>query len=88
MPNPVARRSDVGLNQVLYSGANALGRPVLPSYAEGVSWWSTAVGLYLLVPRYGYIGAAVVSSVAYTISFVVMLGLAHRGAGAADAETC
>jgi O-antigen/teichoic acid export membrane protein len=68
----------IGLNQVLYNGASALGRPGLPSCAEGVSMAVTAVGLYLLVPRYGYIGAAIVSSVAYTISFVLMLVLAHR----------
>jgi O-antigen/teichoic acid export membrane protein len=68
----------IGLKQVLYNGANALGRPGLPSCAEGVSIAVTAIGLYLLVPRYGYIGAAVVSSVAYTVSFVVMLGMAHQ----------
>jgi O-antigen/teichoic acid export membrane protein len=68
----------IGLNQVLYNGASALGRPGLPSCAEGVSMGVTAIGLYLLIPRYGYIGAAVVSSIAYTISFAVMLVLAHR----------
>lgn len=65
----------LGLNQVLYSGANAMGKPSLPSYAEGVGLAVTIIGLVLLVPRYGYIGAAIVSSVAYTVSFVVMLGL-------------
>jgi O-antigen/teichoic acid export membrane protein len=68
----------LGLNQVLYNGASALGRPALPSYAEGISVAGTTVGLYVLVPRYGYIAAAIVSSVAYTISFVVMLGLSRR----------
>jgi O-antigen/teichoic acid export membrane protein len=68
----------IGLNQVLYNGANALGRPGLPSCAEGVSIAVTGLGLYVLVPRYGYIGAAIVSSVAYTVSFLVMLALAHR----------
>jgi O-antigen/teichoic acid export membrane protein len=67
-----------GLNQVLYSGASALGRPGLPSIAECVSMAVTAVGLYLLIPRYGYIGAATVSTIAYSISFLLMLGLAHR----------
>jgi O-antigen/teichoic acid export membrane protein len=67
-----------GLNQVLYNGASALGRPGLPSCAEGVSMAVTAIGLYLLVPRYGYVGAAIISSVAYTLSFLLMLGLAHR----------
>ena len=68
----------IGLNQVLYNGASALGRPGLPSCAEGVSMAVTAIGLYLLIPRYGYIGAAIVSSIAYTVSFVLMVVLAHR----------
>jgi FkbM family methyltransferase len=68
----------LGLNQVLYNGASALGRPGLPSCAEGISVAITAIGLYLLVPRYGYIGAAVVSSISYMMSFAVMLILAHR----------
>jgi O-antigen/teichoic acid export membrane protein len=68
----------IGLNQVLYNGASALGRPGLPSCAEGISMAVTAIGLYLLIPRYGYIGAAIVSSIAYTISLAVMLVLAHR----------
>jgi O-antigen/teichoic acid export membrane protein len=71
----------IGMNQVLYNGASSLGRPGLPSFAEGTSMAVTALGLYLLVPRYGYIGAAIVSSIAYTVSFLVMLGLAHRELG-------
>jgi O-antigen/teichoic acid export membrane protein len=67
-----------GLSQVLYNGASALGRPALPSCAEGISMAVTAIGLYLLVPHYGYIGAAIVSSVAYTISLTLMLVLVHR----------
>lgn len=68
----------IGLNQVLYNGASALGRPGLSAVAEGVSMAVTAIGLVMLVPRYGYIGAAIVSSLAYTISFLIMLVLAHR----------
>jgi O-antigen/teichoic acid export membrane protein len=68
----------IGMNQILYNGSSALGRPGLPSVAEGVSMAVTAVGLYLLVPRYGYIGAAIVSSISYTLSFLVMTVLAHK----------
>jgi O-antigen/teichoic acid export membrane protein len=68
----------IGLNQVLYNGASALGRPGLPSCAEGVSMAMTGIGLYVLVPRYGYIGAAIISSAAYTTSFLLMLFLAHK----------
>jgi len=71
----------IGLNQVLYNGSSALGRPGLPSIAEGVSMVVTAIGLYLLVPRYGYIGAAIISSIAYTTSFLLMLVLAHNQLG-------
>jgi O-antigen/teichoic acid export membrane protein len=71
----------IGLNQVLYNGSSALGWPGLPSCAEGLSMAITAVGLYVLVPRYGYIGAAIVSSIAYTVSFLVMLVLGQRFLG-------
>jgi O-antigen/teichoic acid export membrane protein len=71
----------IGLNQVLYNGASALGRPGLPSCAEGVSMALTGIGLYVLVPRYGYIGAAIVSSIAYTTSFLLMLVLTHKVLG-------
>lgn len=67
-----------GLSYVLYNAASALGRPGLSTWAEGASVAVTVIGLYLLVPRYGYIGAAIVSSIAYTVSFMVMLALAHR----------
>jgi O-antigen/teichoic acid export membrane protein len=52
-----------------------------PLFAEGVSLGVTAIGLYILVPRFGYIGAAIISSIAYTVSFLVMLILAHRMLG-------
>ena len=68
----------IGLNQVLYNGASALGRPGLPSYGEGVSMAVTGIGLYLLVPHYGYVGAAITSSIAYSVSFLVMLALVRR----------
>ncbi len=71
----------VGLNQVLYNGASALGRPGLPSIAEGVSMGITALGLYFLVPRYGYVGAAIVSTIAYTVSFTVMLFIMRKALG-------
>jgi O-antigen/teichoic acid export membrane protein len=63
----------IGLNQVLYSGASALEHPGLPSIAESVGMVVTIVGLYLLVPRWGYLGAAAVSSISYGVSFLVML---------------
>lgn len=61
----------LGMAQVLYSGANALGRPGVPSFGEGTGLIITAIGLFLAVPHYGYIGAAWVSTIAYTLSLVV-----------------
>jgi O-antigen/teichoic acid export membrane protein len=73
LPGSVA----LGLNQVLYDGARALERPVLPSYSEGVSTVVTVVGLLLLLPRFGFLGAAVASTLAYSVSLMVMLGLSR-----------
>lgn len=73
LPGTVA----LGLNQVLYDGARALEEPLLPSYSEGVSVAVTVVGLLLLLPRFGFLGAAIASTLAYTSSLVFMLGLAR-----------
>jgi len=73
LPGTVA----LGLNQVLYDGARALERPALPSYAEGLSAVVTALGLILLLPRFGFLGAAVASTAAYTASLAFMLQLAR-----------
>ncbi len=73
LPGTVA----LGLNQVLYDGARALEQPLLPSYAEGVSIVVTVVGLLLLLPRLGFLGAAIASTMAYTASLIFMLSLAR-----------
>lgn len=73
LPGTVA----LGLNQVLYDGARALEEPLLPSYSEGVSIVVTIAGLLLLLPRFGFLGAAIASTMAYTSSLVFMLGLAR-----------
>jgi O-antigen/teichoic acid export membrane protein len=65
----------LGLNQVLYEGARSLNDPALPSYSEGVAAVLTCLGLYLLLPRYGFLGAAIASTLAYTSSFVFTLAL-------------
>jgi O-antigen/teichoic acid export membrane protein len=71
LPGSVA----LGLNQVLFSGARALGRPVLPSYAEGFAMAITCISLYCLLPRYGFIGAAIASTAAYIGSLIFSLAL-------------
>jgi len=71
LPGAVA----IGLNQVLYDGARALGDPALASYAEGCASLLTIVFLLLLLPRFGFVGAAIASSVAYCGSLCVALAL-------------
>ena len=63
----------LGLRQVLYEGARALGKPAVPSYAEGFGTLVTISALYLLLPRYGFVGAAIASTFAYGASFVFIL---------------
>jgi O-antigen/teichoic acid export membrane protein len=68
----------LGLNQVLYAGARSLDDPALPSYSEGLATVLTCVGLYLLIPRFGFLGAAIASTLAYTSSLVFTLALFRR----------
>jgi O-antigen/teichoic acid export membrane protein len=62
-----------GLRQILYEGARALGKPAVPSYAEGFGTLVTISALYFLLPRYGFVGAAIASTFAYGASFVFIL---------------
>ena len=77
LPGAVA----LGLSQVLYDGARALGHPALPSHAEGCSLIVTLGCLYLLVPRFGFVGAALASTLAYWTSLVAAFMLLKRRAG-------
>ena len=65
----------VGLTQVLYEGARALGDPAIPSYAEGFATIVTLASLYVLLPRVGFVGAAIASSLAYGSSHGLTLAL-------------
>jgi O-antigen/teichoic acid export membrane protein len=71
----------VGLNQVLYDGARSFGHPELPSYSEGAAMLITLLGLYLFLPKYGFVGAAIASTSAYLGSLIVMLILGSRKMG-------
>jgi O-antigen/teichoic acid export membrane protein len=65
----------LGLNQVLYDGARSLNDPALPSYSEGLAAVLTCLGLYALLPRFGFLGAAITSTVAYTLCLASTLVL-------------
>jgi O-antigen/teichoic acid export membrane protein len=71
LPGTVA----IGLNQVLYDGARALGDPALASYAEGCATLLTVALLCVLLPQLGFVGAAIASSLAYCGSLCVTLAL-------------
>ena len=68
----------LGLSQVLFSGARALDHPILPSYAEGLAVVVTVLSLYLLLPRYGIVGAAIASTLAYMSNLIVSLTFFHK----------
>jgi len=82
LPGSVA----LGLNQVLSSGARSLGFPALPSYAEGIAMGITFVALLLLLPRYGFLGAAVASTAAYIGGLASSLVLLYFRAGIRPVE--
>jgi O-antigen/teichoic acid export membrane protein len=58
----------LGLNTMLAIGFRAFNRPLTPSTAETVSLGTTVIGLWLLLPRYGILGAAWASLVAYSVT--------------------
>jgi O-antigen/teichoic acid export membrane protein len=65
----------LGLNQVLYEGARSLNDPALPSHSEGLAVVLTCLGLSVLLPRFGFLGAAIASTLAYTSSLAFTLAL-------------
>lgn len=60
-----------------------LGRPAVTSVAEGIAVMVTVVGLVALVPNYGAAAAAIVSTVAYSLTAMLLVAvLRHAGIGA------
>ncbi|MFQ5663093.1 MAG: oligosaccharide flippase family protein [Terriglobia bacterium] len=70
-----------GLAHVLYDSLRALNHPLVPAYAELVGNGVTIVLLYLLLPGFGFLGAAFASLGAYTASFLFLLWYVHSRAG-------
>jgi O-antigen/teichoic acid export membrane protein len=66
---------------VLSSGLQADGAPMIPSIAEAAALVITVVGLAILLPPLGGLGAAVVSLAAYSTSFLLQLVMARRRSG-------
>jgi O-antigen/teichoic acid export membrane protein len=66
---------------VLSAGLLADGAPMIPSIAELIALVITVVGLLLLLPPLGGMGAAIVSLAAYSATFLVQLVMARRRSG-------
>jgi O-antigen/teichoic acid export membrane protein len=64
--------------QVLSSALQAHGAPLIPSIAEGIALVITVLGLIVLLPSLGGLGAALVSLSAYSTSFVFQLIMARQ----------
>ena len=68
----------LGFSLVLYDGLRALGKPQAPGYAELVGNGVTLALLAVLLPRYGFLGAAYASLGAYTASLAFLLWYVNR----------
>ena len=63
----------LGLGDAIASGLRGMGMPMYPTYGAVVGLGITAVGLWWAVPRFGAMGAAWVSLLAYLASFITQL---------------
>lgn len=61
-----------GLNMTLASGLKGYGKPDISSLGELISLFFTGILLWLFLPRWGILGAAVASLVAYSCNFLFM----------------
>ena len=63
----------LGSNYVLSDGLRGLGKPLVPSIGEAFGLVVTIVGLFIMIPRYGIIGAAWVSVISYGIVLIILI---------------
>jgi O-antigen/teichoic acid export membrane protein len=80
----------LGHNHILTDGLRGLGRPIIPSIAEVCGLLATVVGLLLLLPKLGVIGAALSSNIAYFVVALILsvylglLSFRNRWSGRAE----
>jgi len=77
----------VVVNQVLGDVLRGLGRPGVVALYEWIGVISTVGGLALLVPRFDVMGAAITSTVTYTIVFVLLRRAVARHAAVLEQHT-
>jgi len=63
----------LSFNVLAASGCRAMNRPMLVSTAEMVSLAVTGLGLWTLLPAYGFVGAAIASGLAYGAMAIFLL---------------
>jgi len=63
----------LGCNRVMDDVLRGLGRSLTVARCEGVGTVLTIVGLAMLVPAFGIAGAAIVSTAAYSVTFLFLL---------------
>ena len=59
--------------EILKQTLNGVGRPGLTAIGQAAALAVTVPGLLLLIPEMGIVGAALVSLVAYTVNFLILL---------------
>lgn len=62
-----------GMNYILSDSLRGLNRPLEPAIAEGVGLLMTGLGLAILLPILGIVGAAIASLLSYFTTFVVLV---------------
>lgn len=71
----------LGMNQFLEEAVRGLGRPGLATVAELCGFAVTAVGLAVLLPRFGILGAALASLLSYATVLIMLVVILHRRLG-------
>ena len=76
----------ISLVRVFHSVLKGIGRPLDAAISEGGALLTTGVGLAILLPSLGILGAALTSLIAYTTSVVIGAKLAATALGASPLE--
>lgn len=71
----------LSLHKVVAGDLSGRGQPQYPSLTSAVALIVTLVANFLLIPRFGIVGAALASTLAYTTQTVLLLGIYRRISG-------
>jgi Na+-driven multidrug efflux pump len=68
----------LSVHKVLASDLSGRGMPQYPSLTSALALAATLTGDLLLIPRFGIVGAALASTLAYTLQTIVLLRIYTR----------